>query len=146
MIENNLNIRQFKLLNGEEIIALVTQKDADAYIVERPFLIRSNIIGGFLFMPWFPFSSQKVFKLANGNIMHHVEIDEEMKTEYIRFAAELAMRPRMQMMKNDQVDLDDLTDWIADNYDENENNEIEEMDEKYGSNVIPFPKPKGTIH
>ena len=97
-------------------------------------------------MPWFPFSSQKVFKLANGNIMHHVEIDEEMKTEYIRFAAELAMRPRMQMMKNDQVDLDDLTDWIADNYDENENNEIEEMDEKYGSNVIPFPKPKGTIH
>ena len=91
---NKLNIRQFKLLNGEEIIALVSEKtESGAYVIERPFKINHGMIGGFYFVPWFPFSSQKLFKLTQGKIVYHVEIDEDIKEEYIKLAKE-GMRPR----------------------------------------------------
>jgi len=145
-MEDKINVRQFKLLNGEEIIALVTQKESGSYIVERPFLIRSNIVGGFLFMPWFPFSSQKIFKIARENILHHVEIDEDMKTEYIRLAADGNMRPKMNIKPPHQSVLDDLTDYINDTFEEDFGPDGPE-EEIYPDNVIPFPKPpKDTIH
>ncbi len=87
MTEERLNIRQFKMLNGEEIIGLVNQKETNSYIIERPFKIMPNMIGGFTLLPWFPFSSQKLFKIGNKFIMHSVEIDEDMKTEYIKLAS-----------------------------------------------------------
>ena len=140
-MENKLNVRQFKLLNGEEIVALVTQKESGSFIVERPFLIRSNLVGGFVFLPWFPFSSQRIFKIANENILHHVEIDEDMKTEYIKLAADLRMKPKLQP-QSDQNMIDELTSFFEDTYAETEM----ELEEKIGSNVIPFPNPKDTIH
>ena len=92
--ENNLNIRQFKLLNGEEIIALVNEKtDTGEYIIERPFKVNSGMFNGFYFVPWFPFSSQKLFKLTKEKIIYHVELDEDIKQEYIKLAKEGA-RPR----------------------------------------------------
>ena len=145
-MEDKINVRQFKLLNGEEIIALVNQKESGYYIVERPFLIRSNIVGGFLFMPWFPFSSQKIFKLARENILHHVEIDEDMKTEYIRLAADGNTRPKMNIKPPHQSVLDDLTDYINDTFEEDFGPDGPE-EEIYPDNVIQFPKPpKDTIH
>jgi len=147
-MEDKINVRQFKLLNGEEIIALVTQKETGSYIIERPFLIRSNIVGGFLFLPWFPFSSQKVFKIARENILHHVEIDEDMKTEYIRLAADLNMRPKMNIRSPDHSVLDDLTDYINDTYDGFDMAPAgeEEVFQVFPDNVLPFIKPKDTIH
>ena len=91
---NSLNIRQFKLLNGEEIIALVSEKtESGSYIIERPFKINYGMIGGFYFVPWFAFSSQKLFKLHQGKIIYHVEIDEDIKEEYIKLAKD-GMRPQ----------------------------------------------------
>ena len=87
MNEQRLNIRQFKMVNGEEIIALVNQKEREAYVVERPFKDIPNMMGGFTLLPWFPFSSQKLFKISSNHIMHHVEIDEDMKIEYVKLAA-----------------------------------------------------------
>lgn len=140
-MENKLNVRQFKLLNGEEIVALVTQKESGSFIVERPFLIRSNIVGGFVFLPWFPFSSQRIFKIANENILHHVEIDEDMKTEYIKLAADLRMKPKLRPQVDQNI-LDELTNFFEDTYAETEM----ELEENFGDNVIPFPNPKDTIH
>lgn len=140
---DKLNIRQFKLQNGEEIIALVSQKSDDSFIVERPFLIKSNVIGGYMFLPWFPFSSQRIFKIANENIMHHVELDEGIKTEYIKMAAELNMKPRLKL---DSSLIEELTEFLNEHSEEFE--EIDMMDEleQYEDNVIPFPNPKDTIH
>ena len=59
----DLNIRHFKLMNGEEIIGLVNQKEPSSYIIERPFQIKPTMMGGFSLLPWFPFSSQKLFKI-----------------------------------------------------------------------------------
>jgi len=109
--DNNLNIRQFKLLNGEEIIALVSEKtETGSFIIERPFKINYGMIGGLYFSPWFPLSSQKLYKITQNKIMYHVEIDEDIKEEYIKLAKEGA-RPRVSTTKLRSTE--DLMDEIS---------------------------------
>ena len=43
----DLNIRHFKLVNGEDIIAIVSSKNKDNWLVERPVVITNNIVGGY---------------------------------------------------------------------------------------------------
>ena len=119
MDTQKINIRQFKLLNGEEIIAAVSQREPDHYIVERPFAVRSNFIGGWAFVPWFPFSSQKLFKIAKENIMYHVENDEDVKTEYIRLATSENMKPKLRTEGDiEQQLMDDIESWVEESREE----------------------------
>ena len=112
--DNNLNIRQFKLLNGEEIIALVNEKDDLNYFIERPYKVNAGMVGGFYFVPWFPFSSQTLFKLSREKIVYHAEIDEDMKVEYVKLASEFTKpRPKPERLKNS----DELVDSISANLD-----------------------------
>tara|TARA_R100000231_G_scaffold93408_1_gene70120 strand:+ start:207 stop:617 length:411 start_codon:yes stop_codon:yes gene_type:complete len=132
--ENNLNIRQFKLLNGEEIIALVNERtDTGEYIIERPFKVNSGMIGGFYFVPWFPFSSQKLFKLTKEKIVYHVELDEDVKQEYIKLAKE-GNRPRA---KASLKSAEELVDQLA-----NEMG-LEEHEDQLFETDIEVPK---TVH
>ena len=84
-----LNIRHFKLMNGDDIIGLVAVKNDDNFIIERPVSIHANLLGGFQFTPWFPFSDSKQFKIMKSNIIQHVPIAEEVKTSYVQFALKL---------------------------------------------------------
>ena len=108
---NKINIRQFKLSNGEEIIALVNERtDNGSYIIERPFKISPGMVGGFYFHPWFAFSSQKMFKLTKEKILYHVEIDEDIKGEYIKLASEDAQpHAKRQPIRSKDSILDELT-------------------------------------
>lgn len=124
--DNNLNIRQFKLLNGEEIIALVNEKDDSNYIIERPYKVNAGMVGGFYFVPWFPFSSQKLFKLSREKIVYHAELDEDMKQEYVKLASEFATpRPKPTRLQSS----DELVDSISANLDSltDELDELEEL-------------------
>ena len=105
MNDQKLNIRQFKMMNGEEIIGLVNQKEPSSYIIERPFQIKPTMMGGFSLLPWFPFSSQKLFKIEKEFIMHSVEIDEDMKTEYIKLAAASRKQPKPVLDSEDSKEL-----------------------------------------
>lgn len=90
----DLNIRHFKLLNGEQIIALVSSKNEDNILVERPVSIQENVMGGWRFSHWFPFSDSKMFKINKSNIMNHTEIENSLKGDYVRFVmTPVDMRP-----------------------------------------------------
>jgi len=110
-----LSIRHFKLVSGEEIVALIKEKDDGTITIERPYLVKNNLIGGFAFIPWFPFSSQKIFKIQRSNIVHHVEIDPDMKQEYIKLATSY-MKPRANppSMKTEEEILDALEEELYD--------------------------------
>ena len=120
--DNKLNIRQFKLLNGEEIIALVNEKDESNFILERPYKVNTGMIGGFYFVPWFPFSSQKLFKLSKEKIVYHAELDEDMKQEYVKLASEFSTpRPKPTRLRDSEELVDSLSanlDSLADELDE----------------------------
>tara|TARA_B100000287_G_scaffold269715_1_gene253850 strand:+ start:694 stop:1095 length:402 start_codon:yes stop_codon:yes gene_type:complete len=128
-----LKIRHFKLVNGEEIVAFVKDKDDGTFTVERPYVVKNNLIGGFAFLPWFPFSSQKLFKIKYESILHHVEIDEDIKQEYIKLATgALKPRPKPPLISDEQM-MAELEDYINETYDELEP-------------VLPEDPKKETIH
>jgi len=117
-MDNQLPIRHFKLVNGEELVALIKEKDDGTFTIERPYVVKNNLIGGFAFLPWFPFSSQKLFKIARTSILHHVEIDEDIKQEYIKLATG-ALKPRAKTpLINDDQFMADLDEYINETYDE----------------------------
>ena len=77
------------------------------------------MIGGWAFVPWFPFSSQKLFKIAKENIMYHVEIDEDVKTEYIRLATNQNMKPKLRTEEDLEKQLmDDIENWVEESREE----------------------------
>ena len=84
-----LNIRHFKLMNGEEIIGLLAIKNDNNYIIERPVRIHPSLLGGIQFSAWFPFSESKQFKVLKSSIIQHVPIAESIKDTYVQFALKM---------------------------------------------------------
>ena len=82
----SLNIRHFKLVNGDEIVALVSVKNDNSWVLERPLVVSSNILGSYQFSPWFPFSEAKVFKILKNHIIQHVPISDKAKESYVKLA------------------------------------------------------------
>lgn len=127
-----LNIRHFKLINGEDIIALCSVKNDDSYIIERPLVVSSNLIGGFQFIPWFPFSENKAFKVLKNRIVSHVQVAEDVKEAYVDFALKLNERRRpVPSAKSDSQIMKELEETLLDRYDEERSTFAEEDDKEY---------------
>lgn len=78
-------IRHFKLLNGDDVIAFLTTNNSDNYIIEEPLLLVQNMTGNYHFTKWFPLSPQKSFKLYKTRVMQHVPVYEDISDAYIRY-------------------------------------------------------------
>ena len=116
---DNLNIRHFKLVNGDEIIGLVAVKNDDSYLVERPFSVSNNILGGFQLSPWFALSENKTFKIMKKHIVNHVMVAEDVKGVYVEYALKIDERrvPIKKPRSNEQI-MDELEQTLIDRYDE----------------------------
>jgi len=80
-----MNVRHFKLTNGEEIIALVQNKFECSWVLERPVSIQNTMLGGYSFSPWFPFSNAKTFKILKEHVLQHVPIAERVVDTYVKY-------------------------------------------------------------
>ena len=129
-----LNIRQFKLINGEDVIAVLNTKNDDNYIMERPVVLLPNLLGNMQFAHWFPLSSQKTFKLYKNRIVHHVPLDEYLHETYINFVLE-TKRPEYKL----QTVREAVQDMV-----EKERQILETQEEDYLANTEPGDKE--TIH
>lgn len=108
-----LNIRHFKLMNGEEIIGLVAVKNKDNYIVERPVRLNPSMLGGIQFSAWFPFSDAKQFKLRMSDIIQHVPVAESIKETYVQFALKMDKPVEAVQTKTDQELLQEYEERMA---------------------------------
>ena len=108
-----LNIRHFKLMNGEEIIGLVAVKNKDNYIVERPVRLNPSMLGGIQFSAWFPFSDAKQFKLRMSDIIQHVPVAESIKETYVQFALKMDKPVEAIQSKTDQELLQEYEERLA---------------------------------
>jgi hypothetical protein len=125
---DNLNIRQFKLINGEDVIGVLNVKNDNNYIIERPVVLLPNLLGNMQFAHWFPLSSQKVFKLYKNRVVHHVPIDEYLHKTYIDFVLN-TQRPEYKLQTMNEAVQDMVT-------------RERELIEDY----LDVPEPKETIH
>jgi len=111
-----LNIRHFKLMNGEEIIGLVAVTNDDNYIVERPVKLHPSVLGGMQFSSWFPFSEAKQFKVLKSNIIQHVSIAESIKETYVQFALKMDRPVEAVQTKTDQEILEEYENRLVNEY------------------------------
>jgi len=102
----DLNIRHFKLTNGEDIVAVVSVKNDDNWLLERPVLVNPNLLGGYQFTPWFPFSKTKVFKVYFSNIINSTGIDADVKESYLQYVLEY--KKQMTKIEDNQQFLADM--------------------------------------
>ena len=123
-----LNIRHFKLMNGEEIIGLVAVKNTDNYIVERPVRLNPSMLGGIQFSAWFPFSDAKQFKIRMSDIIQHVPVAETIKETYVQFALKMDKPVESVQTKSDQEILEEYENRLAN--DLYEDGLPEELDKK----------------
>ena len=123
-----LNIRHFKLMNGEEIIGLVAIKNKDNYIVERPVRLNPSMLGGIQFSAWFPFSDAKQFKIRMSDIIQHVPVAETIKETYVQFALKMDKPVESVQTKSDQEILEEYENRLAN--DLYEDGLTEELDKK----------------
>ena len=117
MNNTKMNIRHFKLTNGEEIIALVQVKHDKSWILERPVSIQNTMLGGYSFAPWFPFSNAKTFKILKDHILQHVPIAEKVKDTYVKYVLN-GPEPAMPHNKSDEQILAEYEQRLAEKYTE----------------------------
>lgn len=129
----DLNIRNFKLINGDNVIALINANNRDNYTVERPVSVYSTMIGGYQFTPWFPFSEQTLFTIDKHNIIGDSSVVEDIKKEYVKYALQ---KKSFAPPQSQEVLLEQITNEIANRFEVTE----EITDEDYA------PVPEDTLH
>mgnify|MGYP001339832630 FL=1 len=114
-----LNIRHFKLVNGDEIIGLVAVKNDDSFLVERPFSVSNNILGGFQLSPWFALSENKTYKIMKDHIVNHVMVTDDVKGVYVDYALKISERriPIKTPRSNYEI-MDELEEKLIERYEE----------------------------
>ena len=117
MIETikDLPIRQFKLMNGDEIIALVESDNESNYLIDRPFRIMINTTKTDLFnlVPWFDLSLSNTFTIDKSMVVAHAAVADQIKESYLRFALKLE-DINASLLDDDDDDDDDTPTLIPD--------------------------------
>jgi len=122
-IIENFDIKHFKLVSGEEILAIVNTVYSTYLTLEMPLLL--NIMAStadresYYFSEWMPLSEDDLTTVYINNIVAQVNITDDAKEHYIRTC--LAFKDRSE--EGEYVDSDD------DHFD------MEDMDQ-----------PNGTMH
>ena len=112
----DLDIRHFRLTNGDELLGLVSVKNENNWVIERPVLVNANLMGGFNFTPWFPFSDAKTFKILKTHIIQHVPVVDTVKSTYLAFVIQLQDKDRSVDIKSQKQSLDDYERELIEKY------------------------------
>lgn len=87
----DLNIRQFKLVNGDEIIAFISTINSDGIVIEKPYKIISSFradgstMTGF-FTEWMSLGKHKdTYTIYPAHIISHEEVKDDIKESYIKY-------------------------------------------------------------
>jgi hypothetical protein len=115
-MEEDLKVRHFKLINGEQIIAAVNSKNDDNWYLGLPVQVTAGMINGYQFSPWFPFSKEENYKIRFTNVLQSTPVDEEIKEAYVKFVLnaksnlskpKLESRSTMEILEELEMEVDD---------------------------------------
>lgn len=128
-MEDKLDIRHIKMINGDEILALINQNNADNYLIERPVLVNQNMLGNYSLTPWFPFTKSSLFKIFKNRVIASTRIDESVQQNYINFVLSKD-QPEVQIQSDSEL-IDKYRDMLMKGHpDEDEYYEEAELESK----------------
>ena len=111
---DNIDIRHFKLTNGDEIVGLVRGHDEVQVFIEFPLLL--NIISlspekeQYYYTEWMPMAGDQLIKVYFGSIVAQSKCTDQFKEQYIRTALRLKETPTNVLNEMD----DDFEDEVFD--------------------------------
>ena len=90
-VVKDLAIRQFKLMNGDEIVGLVANHNETNFIIDRPFKVTPNKLkkDAFQLVPWFDLSLSNTFTIDRSMVIAHADVATSIKETYLKFAISL---------------------------------------------------------
>jgi len=90
-VVKDLAIRQFKLMNGDEIICLVASSNETNFVVDRPFRVQNNKNNNdaYQLVPWFDLSLSNTFTIDRSMVVAHADVAISIKETYLKFAVSL---------------------------------------------------------
>jgi len=100
----DLDIRHFKLTNGDDLLCYVQTATEHAFVVERPAAVQVSPDGVWMFNDWFPFSDKKVFKIMKRFVINHTGVVAETKESYLRYTCQDEIRKEIEYTYNDDAD------------------------------------------
>jgi hypothetical protein len=92
----NLNVKYFKLLNGDCIISYVHDKldEENAVLgLEEPMTVLLDEEGQYVLTPYLPFATQTVHLLDSYNIIMESDVDSLVKAHYIKMVMDVGGLP-----------------------------------------------------
>jgi len=106
----DMNVRQMKLISGDEIVCLISSDNDSTYLVETPLQVQLVVgtIGKYQLIPWFALSSSTLISIDKRNIISHCEVDEDIKRHYISLALDDGSHDNE--LQEDQLDMFDEAD------------------------------------
>lgn len=104
----NLDVRHFKLINGENILATVADEMNDTTVIENPVLINSHGNGVVRFTYWMPYTEENYFVLPNSSIMIQATISDAYKDEYAKLYEEIELTSHTETNDDLSTDLSSL--------------------------------------
>jgi hypothetical protein len=142
-----LEIRHFKLVNGDEILGFITHEDEETIHISHPYTI--EMVGGsFQTQPWFPLSINKtMFKLDVLQIIESVEVDASVKAHFLKHVlSEIHDKEAKDNIREYIENNDDAIDYsvtaeeyLADDFED-------DYDEYDDDNWTFTPPPTKTVH
>lgn len=114
----DLSIRQFKLMNGDEIIGLIVSNNESNYTIDRPFKIEIDQYksDAYQLVPWFDLSLSNTFTIDKSMVVAHANVADRIKETYIKFAISLDNKLTPSQTESvEESESDDLPDLIPSN-------------------------------
>jgi|TARA_Y100000033_G_C2736015_1_gene105920 hypothetical protein len=90
-VVKDLAIRQFKLMNGDEIVGLVANHNETNFVLDRPFRVIPNKLknDAYQLVPWFDLSLSNTFTIHKSMVVAHADVATSIKETYLKFAISL---------------------------------------------------------
>lgn len=86
---DDLDLRQFKLINGESILAVVLHETHDNLTIEKPVLIHSKGNGSVVFTFWMPYTQEKIHVISQKHVIITSTVSEIFKEQYLNLYDEI---------------------------------------------------------
>ena len=104
----DLDIQQFRLVDGTDIVAYINSTDGVMILLERPMSVncihRQNGYETYFFTKYMPFSDTNIVKLNSKNVISICPLKSEIKEKYIR----AALKDGLENDETDEPEIDDL--------------------------------------
>jgi hypothetical protein len=112
---DELDVRHFKFVSGEEIVSCVINKNKEEYIIQLPLKVHvttDNHKQQFYFTKWMPLADSDVCTINVTNIVSQSSVAEDMKFRYVticnEYKSEASNKPDWLDDFDFESDLDDL--------------------------------------